>query len=134
MRRLTQTLATLQQPPWPVLNRHARVALATVALNFSVLAVRTSFAHAELLLPLITEVRRALTQILGSDSDSEALYRALIALGNLVRAVLTQLCSPCGAALGAQRSAALGAAELCAARLSEPRVATVWSDLSQLRS
>lgn len=77
-----ETLATLQQPPWDVLNKNARIALATIALNFSVLAVRSaSFAQGELLLALITEV-------LASDSDSETAYRALMALGNLVRSVV----------------------------------------------
>lgn len=53
-----EALATLRHPPWMALTKPGRVALATVAFNYSVLAVtRDSFAQAPLLLELVTEVR-----------------------------------------------------------------------------
>ncbi|GAA5926962.1 hypothetical protein JCM10213_005536 [Rhodosporidiobolus nylandii] len=60
------------------LNKNGKVALATVALNFSVLATQKSldgkaaFDLAELLVELL------------KDGDSEVLYRSLTALGNLL--------------------------------------------------
>lgn len=83
-----EALATLHQPPWHVLNRAGHTALATVALNYSILAVtQPTFEHAALLLDILTDVRfYPLTrQILRHASESESVYRALVALGNLVR-------------------------------------------------
>ena len=83
-----EALATLHQPPWHVLNRAGHTALATVALNYSILAVtQPTFEHAALLLDILTDVRfYPLTrQILRHSSESESVYRALVALGNLVR-------------------------------------------------
>ena len=83
-----EALATLHQPPWHVLNRAGHTALATVALNYSILAVtQPTFEHAALLLDILTDVRSyPLTrQILWHSSESESVYRALVALGNLVR-------------------------------------------------
>ena len=55
-----EALATLQSPPWPVLNRHGHTALATVAYNYSIRALEhTSYEHVGLLLQLIMEVREA---------------------------------------------------------------------------
>ncbi|KOS15096.1 phospholipase a-2-activating protein [Malassezia pachydermatis] len=53
-----EALATLQQPPWSVLQRPGRTALSTVALNYSILAVQApSFEQAGLLCDLLTDVR-----------------------------------------------------------------------------
>jgi len=53
-----EALATLQSPPWPVLNRHGHTALATVAYNYSIRALaHSSYEHAGLLEQLIMEVR-----------------------------------------------------------------------------
>ncbi|WFD23235.1 hypothetical protein MEQU1_001923 [Malassezia equina] len=87
-----EALATLQSPPWAVLNRHGHTALATVAYNYSIRALEhTSFEHAGLLEQLIMEVRDSThTQILSqppSAIESECVYRALMALGNLVRCI-----------------------------------------------
>lgn len=53
-----EALATLRQPPWHVLNRAGHTALATVALNYSILAVtQSTFEHGALLLDILTDVR-----------------------------------------------------------------------------
>ncbi|WFD26669.1 hypothetical protein MNAN1_001654 [Malassezia nana] len=81
-----EALATLQSPPWAVLNRHGRTALATVAYNYSIRAYeQANYEHASLLAQLIVEI---LSQP-PSAVESECIYRALVALGNLVRAAVT---------------------------------------------
>ena len=112
-----EALATLRHPPWAMLNKHGRTALATVAYNYSVYAQTQPFAHTSFLLEVLIEV-------LSQDAGSEAAYRALVALGNL-------LCT--GAPLPPSlRSRALERAEACRTALREPRIDTVCNDLVKL--
>ncbi|WFD30442.1 hypothetical protein MSPP1_001461 [Malassezia sp. CBS 17886] len=116
-----ETLATLLHPPWGLLNKAARTALASVVFNFSVVAVNDAqFAHGSLLLEMVTEILRQ------EHGDSEAVYRALMALGNL-------LVSAKGAALPKPlRAHAQELARRAESAFDEDRIRAVCADLAQL--
>lgn len=100
-------------------NRNVLIAATTVAINLAVLA------HRERL--LVVEQRRRLVIVLGAvlnkdQSDSEVLYRALVALGTVLSA-------------SNQESANLGVAgwiQAAAARSSEDRVKAVAAECSKV--
>ncbi|WFD35340.1 hypothetical protein MCUN1_002191 [Malassezia cuniculi] len=77
-----ETLATLKNGRFARLGKSGRVAYATVLYNFSVVAQSAPppFEHDALLLSLIDEV------LADEPGDSEVVYRALVALGNLLYA------------------------------------------------
>lgn len=113
-----EALATLRHPPWHILNRPGQTALATVALNYSIRAVtQPKFEQASLLLDLIAD-------ILSQPAESECVYRALVALGNL-------LCAPCSSSISTtQRSAAVQTALSWREKISgEVRIQNVCADL-----
>ncbi|GJN88517.1 hypothetical protein Rhopal_001483-T1 [Rhodotorula paludigena] len=93
------------------LNKNGKVALATVALNFSVLAAQKSFDTKA------TEDLAELAIELLKDADGEVVYRAMMALGNLLvtfetTAALTE------SAASRYKAAAREAAQ----RVAEPRI------------
>ncbi|WFD05628.1 hypothetical protein MVES1_000960 [Malassezia vespertilionis] len=62
---MMETLATIRYAPWRVLNKHGRIALATVVYNFSVNAVQLrGFGNAGMLLDMTIE-------LLSNEGDSE---------------------------------------------------------------
>jgi phospholipase A-2-activating protein len=79
---LTKVLQTLAQAPYAALNKTQRVALATIVFNVSCQGLR---------FPLDASLRdqsvSLINKILESETaDSEAVYRALVALGNIAHA------------------------------------------------
>ncbi|GAA5833163.1 hypothetical protein JCM11251_005165 [Rhodosporidiobolus azoricus] len=101
------------------LNKNGKVAMATVALNFSVLATQKSLdgkAAGDL---------AALAIELLQDSDSEVIYRALMALGNLLVSFDT---------LASLNEASVqqikGAAKEAAQRVQEPRIKALVAEFA----
>ncbi|GAA5888116.1 hypothetical protein JCM6882_000286 [Rhodosporidiobolus microsporus] len=101
------------------LNKNGKVALATVALNFSVLATQKSLdgKAAEDLAELAVELLQ--------DSDSEVVYRALTTLGNLLVSFDT-LAALSESAVGRYKAAAKEAAQ----RIGEPRVKSLVAEFA----
>lgn len=79
-------LENLGNGPYEVFNKPQRVAIATILFNFSCVNARTPVASSvrSLYLTILLGVLRAET------SDSEAAYRALVALGNTVHTAKAQ--------------------------------------------
>ncbi|KAF4576303.1 hypothetical protein EYR36_004280 [Pleurotus pulmonarius] len=81
----TKVFEALSQAPYAALNKTHRVVLATILFNVSCLALSTSSdtsirsEHISLILRILESER----------SDSEAVYRALVALGNMAHACKT---------------------------------------------
>lgn len=110
-----ETLATLQSGRFARLGKGGRVAFATVLYNFSVEALH-GLKQDSLLLGLIDEV------LVMEPGESEAVYRALVALGNLLYA------SPRIA------QAATGAVDHALAwkqRLPEARIDSILGDINK---
>ncbi|CEQ39924.1 SPOSA6832_01481, partial [Sporobolomyces salmonicolor] len=113
------------------LNKNGKVAMATLALNFSVLAVQKSLdaKAAEGLAEIAVEVALALFPSLSfaldsrpalqllKDSDSEVVYRSMVALGNLLVSFDTAAALPASAS---ERYKA--AAKEAAQRVPEARI------------
>ncbi|GAA5992026.1 hypothetical protein JCM11641_003144 [Rhodosporidiobolus odoratus] len=100
------------------LNKNGKTALATVVLNFSVLATQKSLdgKAAENLAELAIEMLQ--------DSDSEVVYRALMALGNLLVSIDTL------AALSASSVERYkAAAKQVADRVQEPRIKALAAEI-----
>ncbi|KAG6889830.1 hypothetical protein C0995_014307 [Termitomyces sp. Mi166 len=81
-----KVLEYLDQAPYSSLNKNHRVALATILFNASCVALRTPVekAFSDQLISLILPILRSET------ADSEAAYRALVGLGNLIHASKAQ--------------------------------------------
>ncbi|KAH7073421.1 PLAA family ubiquitin binding-domain-containing protein, partial [Auriculariales sp. MPI-PUGE-AT-0066] len=108
--------AELKKVPYAALGKQHRIALATIVLNISVMAVkgRKQLVGAEVL-EVLNQV------LLGEDSEPEAAYRGLISLGNLAfvvapgsQAVLKSLLAP---------------ALVLSAKFKEPRFRDIESEL-----
>ncbi|KAG6828591.1 hypothetical protein H0H92_007381 [Tricholoma furcatifolium] len=75
-----KVLETLGQAPYSSLNKTQRVALATILFNASCVALRTPVEK-----PFFDQLTSLMLRILESETvDSEAVYRALVGLGNLI--------------------------------------------------
>ncbi|GAA6016549.1 hypothetical protein JCM10207_002836 [Rhodosporidiobolus poonsookiae] len=100
------------------LNKNGKVALATVALNFSVLATQKSLdgQAAENLAELTVELLK--------ETDGEVVYRALMALGNLLVSFDT-LAALSESSVQRYKAAAKDAAQ----RVAEPRIQALASEL-----
>lgn len=76
-----EALATLRQPPWHVLNRAGHTALATVLLNYSILAVtQPKFEHGSLLLEMLNDVCAYAFKTLLTYPDSRSAYRERVCI------------------------------------------------------
>jgi len=77
---LTKVLETLMQAPYTALNKTQRVALATIVFNVSCQGLRFALGSSlrDRAVPLINKILESEAE------DSEAVYRALVALGNIV--------------------------------------------------
>jgi len=71
----------LQNAPYVSLNKNQRVALATLLFNLSTVMVKNGALQREATGHMIVKVLRE------EKEDSEAFYRALVALGNLVSCI-----------------------------------------------
>ncbi|KAG6843390.1 hypothetical protein H0H93_001190, partial [Arthromyces matolae] len=81
-----KTLEYLSQTPYSALNKAQRVALATILFNASCVALRTPVEKV-----FFQQLISLILQILNSENvDSEAAYRALVGLGNLLYAAKAQ--------------------------------------------
>lgn len=77
---LSQLLENLSQAPYAVLSKNLRVALATVLFNVSCFGLSSPLAA-----PIRNQHLRLTLGVLESEADdSEAVYRAFVALGNVV--------------------------------------------------
>jgi len=77
---LTKVLGTLTEAPYTSLNKTQRVALATIVFNVSCQGLRFALGSS-----LRDRAVSLINKILESETeDSEAVYRALVALGNIV--------------------------------------------------
>jgi phospholipase A-2-activating protein len=83
---VNQVFEALGDGPYEAFNKSQRVAIATILFNFSCANARTPVASSvrSLYLTILTGVLRAET------TDSEAAYRALVALGNTVHTAKAQ--------------------------------------------
>ncbi|TFK42378.1 WD40-repeat-containing domain protein [Crucibulum laeve] len=121
---VAQAFEALSQVPYTSLNKTQRVALATVLFNVSCLTLRTPLEVAPR-----NQLLALLLRILESESaDSEAVYRALVGLGNVVYATKAS-----GPTLVASQ---IGEISQCIQALpnsfSEERVRTVTAEIGAL--
>ncbi|BGO89650.1 hypothetical protein NBRC10512_001497 [Rhodotorula toruloides] len=100
------------------LNKNGKVAFATVLLNFSVLAT-----HKQLDTKAAEDIAELAVEML-RETDGEAVYRAMMALGNLLVSFDTAAVLP-EPATSRYKAAAKEAAQ----RLSEPRIKTLAAEL-----
>ncbi|KAK4703285.1 phospholipase A-2-activating protein, partial [Phenoliferia sp. Uapishka_3] len=105
-----EILDTLKRRGLAGISKNGKIALATIALNYSIIAVQASLGatEASTLLDLITELL--------NDNDGEVVYRSLIALGNVLLSPQITSAIPAGSL---QRYKAL--AKDAAKRLPEAR-------------
>ncbi|RDB21127.1 Phospholipase A-2-activating protein [Hypsizygus marmoreus] len=83
---IAKVFEALSQPPYTSLNKTQRVALATVLFNASCVTLRSSLPK-----PVFDQHVALALRILESETaDSEAVYRALVGLGNIVYAAKTK--------------------------------------------
>ncbi|KAL8277995.1 hypothetical protein RQP46_009627 [Phenoliferia psychrophenolica] len=117
-----EIIETLKRRGLVGISKNGKVALATVALNYSVIAVQKSIAAPEgsLLFEFVADLLR--------DTDGEVVYRSLIALGNLL--LSPQITSDIPAA-GLQRYKTL--AKDAAKRLHEARIKAVVVEIERGR-
>ncbi|KAG6853915.1 hypothetical protein C0991_012584 [Blastosporella zonata] len=82
----SKVFEALSQAPYSSLNKNQRVALATILFNASCVSLRTPVDKS-----FFDQVAKLILRILESEtSDSEAVYRALVGLGNLIHASKAQ--------------------------------------------
>jgi len=115
---------TLGQAPYLVLNKAQRVALASVLFNVSCETLRSP-----LQVPIRDHLISLIVKILESETaDSEAVYRALVGLGNLIHA-----CKANKTTLQeAQKGDILRCLELLPKRFPETRVQNVAAEIAAL--
>ncbi|KAM0753585.1 PFU-domain-containing protein [Meredithblackwellia eburnea MCA 4105] len=113
---------TLKRRGMVGINKNGKVALATIALNYSVVAVQKSLGGGEgsLLFEFVAELLR--------DGDAEVVYRSLIALGNLLLSPQITEDIP-AAALQRYKTLAKDAAK----RVPEARVKAVVAEIEKGR-
>jgi len=86
---LGKVVETIGQAPYTLLNRAQRVALATVLFNVS-----CEYLRSPLQVPVRDHVILLIAKILELETaDSEAVYRALVGLGNAIHACMTNKAS-----------------------------------------
>ncbi|KAG6909638.1 hypothetical protein DXG01_016420 [Tephrocybe rancida] len=82
----SKVFEALGQAPYASLNKNQRVALATILFNASCVSLRTPLDK-----PFFDQLASLILRILESETaDSEAVYRALVGLGNLLLASKAQ--------------------------------------------
>jgi phospholipase A-2-activating protein len=117
-----ETMHKLVKPYTTSTNRNTIVALTTLYINFAVLLSAPETANADHALTLLDD----LAGILGSARDSEAMYRALVAVGTLF-ALGKDFCEAGRDVFGYE--AALKTAE---ERVKEPRVRNVVGEIREM--
>jgi len=123
-RWLEKVLEALGQVPYTVLNKTQRVALATVLFNLSCQGLRSP-----LKLSIRNEAVSLINKILEQETaDSEAVYRALVALGNVAHAAKSAN-TPLSAAQAGEIAQCLQALP---ARFQEARVKNVCVEIGVL--
>lgn len=104
-------------------NRNLLVASTTVYINYSVsLVIKENIGQFELTVSIID----TLCKILGNQTDSEVIYRALVALGTLV-SLDDKIRTSAG-----EKFAALVIVEKAVSKASDPRIRTVGQEIHSL--